>query len=129
MNRLRDDPRVTMFLLPLPVLAKDSKGTPVNTSSPSTSVPKAAAKVQPKKKFRATKKAERSKPDALATMETVTKDGQNVCWSYNLESGCQGPLIQGSKIPKCAKGLHVCAYCHKPNHSQMVCNQKKRGSN
>ena len=126
-TRLRNDPRVTMFLLPLPVLSKDTKGPAAST--PSTGAPKATPKVQPKKKFRATKKAERSKPDALANMETVTKDGQNVCWSYNLESGCQGTLIPGSKIPKCAKGLHVCAFCHKPNHSQMVCNQKKRGSN
>ena len=125
-NRLRNNPRVTMFMLPLPVLSKPANAT---ASQPRTTGPKAAAKGQPKKKFKASKKAERSKPDALTNMETVTKDGQNFCWSYNLEDGCQAALIPGSKPPKCAKGLHVCAFCHKPNHSQMVCNQKKKTTN
>ena len=126
--RLRNDPRVTMFLLPLPVF---TKGTASGPSASASAAPtgKPAAKTQPKKKFKATKKSERSKPDALTGMETVTKDGHNVCWAYNLESGCQSSLISGSKPPKCAKGLHVCAYCHKPSHSQLVCNIKKKGAN
>ena len=124
--RLRNDPRVTMFLLPLPSFAKEVKANSTGTSS--TAAPKGTPKPQPKKKFKATKKAERNKPEVLAGMDTVTKDGQNVCWSYNMESGCQAQLISGSKIAKCAKGLHVCAFCHKPNHSQIVCNQKKRSS-
>ena len=117
-----------MFLLPLPILAGNNKSAASAASPVPAAAPKAGPKVQPKKKFKPTRKAERSKPEALANMETVTKDGQNVCWSFNLESGCQGPMIAGSKIPKCAKGLHVCAFCHKPNHSQAVCNAK-RGSN
>ena len=124
--RLRNDPRITMFLLPLPVFAKEAKANAPGTSS--APAPKGAPKAQPKKKFKATKKAERNKPEVLAGMDTITKDGQNVCWSYNMESGCQAALIGGSKIAKCAKGLHVCAFCHKPNHSQMVCNQKKRSN-
>ena len=78
--------------------------------------------------MRATKRADKSKPDSLADMDTITitKDGQNICWSFNLENGCQATLVAGSKIAKCAKGLHVCAYCHKPKHSQLVCNLKKR---
>ena len=127
--RLRNDPRVTMFLLPLPNMASSSKSAASTTTPVAPAAPKAGAKGQPKKKYKPTKKAERNKPEALSNMETVTKDGQNVCWSFNLDSGCQGPLISGSKIPKCAKGLHVCAFCHKPNHSQAVCNAKKRGSN
>ena len=127
--RLRHDPRVTMYLLPLPSFAKEVKATSVASASQGAGTPKAASKAQPKKKFKATRKAERNKPDALSSMETVTKDGQNVCWSFNLESGCQAALVPGSKIAKCAKGLHVCAYCHKPNHSQAVCNLKKRGAN
>ena len=128
-QRLRNDPRVTMFLLPLPVLAKDSKGGSAPNSSGGANAPRPAAKGQPKKKYKPTKKAERSKPEALANMETMTKDGQNICWSFNLEAGCQAALISGAKPAKCAKGLHVCAFCHKPNHSQMVCNLRKRGSN
>ena len=123
--RLRNDPRVTMYLLPLPVMNRTTSGAPSSGSAtgPSTSQPK----TQPKKKFKATKKAEKSKPDALAGMETVTKDGSNVCWAYNLEAGCQATLVSGAKPPRCAKGLHVCAFCHKPNHSQLVCNLKKKG--
>jgi hypothetical protein len=127
--RLRNDPRVTMYLLPLPSFAKETRNVQTPNASTSTAAPKAAPKGQPKKKFKATKKAERNKPDALSGMETVTKDGHNVCWSFNLESGCQAPLVSGSKVPKCAKGLHVCAFCHKPNHSQLVCNLRKRGTN
>jgi hypothetical protein len=127
--RLRNDPRVTMYMLPLPSFAKETKNVQAPSASTSTASAKAAPKGQPKKKFKATKKAERNKPEALANMETVTKDGQNVCWSFNLESGCQASLISGSKVAKCVKGLHVCAFCHKPNHSQMVCNLKKRGTN
>lgn len=118
-----------MFLLPLPVLAKDSKGGSAPNSSGGANAPRPAAKGQPKKKYKPTKKAERSKPEALANMGTMTKDGQNICWSFNLEAGCQAALISGAKPAKCAKGLHVCAFCHKPNHSQMVCNLRKRGSN
>ena len=123
--RLRNDPRVTMYLLPLPVMNKAATGAP--SSGSGTGPVKGQPKAQPKKKFKATKKAEKSKPEALAGMETVTKDGSNVCWAYNLEAGCQASLVSGAKPPRCAKGLHVCAFCHKPNHSQLVCNVKKRG--
>ena len=120
--RLRSDPRVTMYLLPLPLAAKSTSSL---ASAPSShGQPK--AKIQPRKKIKASKKAERNKPDVLAGMETVTKDGQNICWSFNMESGCQATIISGSKPSKCPKGLHVCAFCHKPNHSQLVCNLKKR---
>ena len=125
--RLRNDPRVTMFLLPLPSFAKENKAAQ-STGSSGQQAPKVGAKAQPKKKYKATKKAERNKPEILAGMETITKDGQNVCWSFNMESGCQATLVSGSKIAKCAKGLHVCAFCHKPNHSQLVCNLKKRNN-
>ena len=83
--RLRNDPRVTMFLLPLPSFAKEVKVNTIGT--PSTAAPKGTPKPQPKKKFKATKKAERNKPEVLTGMDTVTKDGQNTCWSYNMESG------------------------------------------
>ena len=127
--QLRNDPRITMYLLPLPSFAKESKGPATSNGGTGNTSVKAAAKPQPKKKFKATKKAEKNKPEVLAGMETVTRDGQNVCWSFNMENGCQATLISGSKIAKCAKGLHVCAFCHKANHSQLVCNLKKRATN
>ena len=126
--QLRNDPRVTMYLLPLPSFVKESKGQATSSGGTGNPSVEAGAKPQLKKKYKATEKAERSKPEALAGMETVTKDGQNVCWSFNMESEYQATLISGSKIAKCAKGLHVCAFCHKANHSQLVCNLKKRGT-
>ena len=126
--RLRSDPRVTMYLLPLPQFSKGNAGSSGASGGPAAPKSSPAPKGQPRKKFKATKKAEKHKPEVLSGMDTVTKDGQNVCWSYNMEGGCQSALVGGSKIPKCNKGLHVCAFCHKPNHSQLVCNLKKRNS-
>ena len=120
--QLRTDPRVTMYMLPLPMGARATASASSTPSAPGQ--PK--GKAQPKKKFKASKKSEKSKPEMLAGMETVTKEGMNICWSYNLESGCQSTVISGSKPAKCAKGFHICAYCHKANHSQLVCNIKKR---
>ena len=70
--RLRHDPRVTMFLLPLPSFAKETKQQGPQHGTPSNASAKGAPKPQPKKKFKATKKAGRNKPDVLAGMETIT---------------------------------------------------------
>ena len=121
-SRLRTDPRVTMYLLPLPLGTKSA----ASPASASTSQGQPKPKIQPRKKIKPSKKAEKNKPEILSGMETVTKDGQNICWSFNMESGCQATIISGSKPAKCPKGMHVCAFCHKPNHSQLVCNLKKR---
>ena len=48
--RLRNDPRVTMFLLPLPSFAKEVKVNTIGT--PSTAAPKGTPKPQPKKSSR-----------------------------------------------------------------------------
>ena len=94
-SRLRNEPRVTIFLLPLPLRSKESKPSIAAPSQPSTGGAKAAAKGQPKKKFKASKKAERSKPDALSNMETVTKDGQNICWSFKFGVWMSGSFDSG----------------------------------
>lgn len=124
-ERLRSDPRVTMHLLPLPLFAKEARSSGGDTSS-HKSAPRARPKSAVQKKTKAGRKANKNKPEALAGMETITSDGDPVCWANNLEGGCKAPLLTGHKIPRCAKGLHVCAYCHKPGHSQLVCNAKKR---
>ena len=126
--RLRNDPRVTMYLLPLPQLAKGSGASAAGSNAAGDNKPSAKAKPQPKKKFKATRKADKNKPEVLAGMDTITKDGHNICWAYNMENGCQAATVSGAKPPRCAKGLHVCAFCHKPNHSQLVCNLKKRNN-
>lgn len=127
-DRLRSDPRITMHLLPLPLFAKSSQGSSAESSS-SRPAGKAKAKAAVKKQQnKVGRKAARNKPEALAGMETVTADGDPVCWANNLEGGCKAPLLPGFKIARCAKGVHVCAYCHKPGHSQLVCNAKKKAN-
>ena len=49
-----------------------------------------------------------------------------ICWNYNLKDGCQ--LSTSGKPPKCARGLHMCACCHKAGHSAVVCREAKKGS-
>ena len=128
-DRLRSDPRVTMHLLPLPLFARDTKGHSGESSNPrSAPNPKAKAKSAVQKKPKAGRNAIKNKPEALAGMDTVTAEGDPVCWANNLEGGCKAPLLAGYKIPRCAKGVHVCAYCHKPGHSQLVCNAKKKNN-
>eukprot|EP00438_Fugacium_kawagutii_P035871 Skav204673 [mRNA] locus=scaffold1284:8475:9701:+ [translate_table: standard] len=124
-EQLRSDPRITMHMLPMPLLSKTSNAGTADSST-SRSAAKAKAKSSVRKTTKVGRKAVRNKPEALAGMETVTADGEPVCWANNLEGGCKAPLIPGHKIPRCAKGLHICAYCHKPGHSQLVCNAKKK---
>lgn len=125
-DRLRFDPRITMHMLPLPVFTKQAQS---HTADSSTSRPSGKARAKASvKKNKVGRKAVRNKPEALAGMETVTADGDPVCWANNLEGGCKAQLLAGYKIPRCAKGVHVCAYCHKPGHSQLVCNAKKKSN-
>lgn len=128
-DRLRFDPRVTMHMLPLPSFAKNSQSSASDVAaSRSQAKAKAKASTAVKKSTKVGRKAARSKPEALAGMDTVTADGEPICWGNNLEGGCKAPLLPGHKIPRCAKGLHICAYCHKPGHSQLVCNAKKKNN-
>ena len=66
-QQLRSDPRVTMYLLPLPLAARTAASAPSAPSS--TGQPK--VKAQPKKKFKAPKKAERGKPGTSAGLTTL----------------------------------------------------------
>lgn len=127
-ERLRFDPRITMHMLPLPSFAKTSQQSTASTNPQNASKSNAKPKSAVKKSNKQGRKATRNKPEALAGMETVTANGDPVCWANNLEGGCKAPLLSGYKIPRCAKGVHVCAYCHKPGHSQLVCNAKKRSN-
>jgi len=119
-TRLSTDPRVTMLLLPMPsnqrVAEVPDKPKPVPKAPPTRPAPKGAGK----RKTR----AERSCPEELKGYTTKVAAGQ-ICWSYNLKDGCQLPT--NGKPPKCSRGLHLCACCHKPGHSLVVCREAKKG--
>ena len=109
------DPRITMFLLPLPSNAKvTEKDTSKTTATGST---QAAAKSTASTKKRKTR-AEKSCPEELKKFNLRCEHGP-VCWAYNLKSGCKNST--SGKPSRCQKGYHVCANCHKPGHSVLVC--------
>ena len=116
-NRLKTDPRVTMVLLPLPSNQKvhGPSGAP---TKPSTTRPAASPKRPAKRKTR----AERGCPEELEKYN-IKVLAEQVCWNYNLKDGCQLPTH--GKPARCQRGLHMCANCHKPGHSVVVCRDVK----
>ena len=118
LKELRTDPRVTMFLLPLPrSAAKEAdKGASTATSSkPDHGTPKAT--VRPAKKARPSAKAKSLCPQELKGFSQRDSNGSAICWAYNLKAGCKNEVSGG----RCKKGVHVCMKCHKNNHSLVTC--------
>ena len=119
-TRLSTDPRVTMLLLPLP----SSQRVTDAGDKPKPAV-KPAPRPTPKNNSGKRKtRAERSCPEELRNYTTRVAAGQ-ICWNYNLKDGCQ--LSTSGKPPKCTRGLHMCACCHKVGHSAVVCREAKKG--
>ena len=113
---LTTDPRVTMFVLPMPT-SRVQQPAPKQTPAP---------KPQPKgnaaNKRRKLTRAEKSCPEELRKFTLRVEGKGNICWSYNLANGC-GNSTTGTPA-KCSRGLHVCAHCHKPGHSVTTCRSK-----
>ena len=113
---LMTDPRITMFMLPLPSshravrddIDKGSKGDNDKPPKP------------PKKKAKKAR-AEKACPDELKKYKMNYTHGR-ICWGYNMKDGCSlSTQKQDGKPHKCNKGYHVCANCHKPGHSATAC--------
>ena len=112
---LMTDPRITMFMLPLPSsqrLPKEDVDQVVKTDPP----------VKPPKVKKAKKaRVEKACPDELKKYKMNYTHGR-ICWAYNLKDGCSLTTQKTDGKPqKCSKGFHVCANCHKPGHSATVC--------
>ena len=120
-TRLSTDPRVTMLLLPLPSNQRvvEVADKPAAKPSPKSAGPKANQNNNKRKT-----RAERSCPEELKGYTTRVAAGQ-ICWSFNLKDGCQ--LSTSGKPPKCTRGLHLRACCHKPGHSAVVCRNATKG--
>ena len=117
-KRLTTDPRVTMLLLPLPSNQKVSEPA----GGPTRPAPTRPAAAAPKRPSKRKTRAERGCPDELKKYNMKVSAGQ-VCWNYNLKDGCQLPT--NGKPARCQRGLHICANCHKPGHSVVVCRDVK----
>ena len=115
-EKLRVDPRVTMHLLPLPThVAKESTvAEPKTKKTSKVTKPSAKDKAPPRFKARGPRMPEELRPFQL---QTATK--QRICYGYNLAQGCS--LATSGSPKQCTKGVHVCAKCHKENHSLVNC--------
>ena len=114
---LTTDPRVTMFVLPLP-----GGSTKPGANANKTPNPKTASSPKQPNKRRKTTRAEKACPEELKKYTLKLEGKGNICWGYNLASGC--PHTTSGQPPRCQKGFHVCANCHKPGHSLSTCRSK-----
>ena len=114
LRELRTDPRVTMFLLPLP-----KNTAPAEKAASSTAPPKAGGPplVRPQKKAKPSAKAKSMCPQELKGYQQRDAAGNAICWAFNLKAGCKGEVSNG----RCKKGMHCCIKCHKSNHSLVTC--------
>ena len=104
-----------MFLLPTTSAAKvtDKEIAPKRTNP--VGPQQAAAKSTNKKRKT---RAEKGCPEELRKFQLRCEHGP-VCWAYNMKTGCKNST--SGKPSRCVKGFHVCAHCHKPGHSVVVC--------
>ena len=113
------DPRVTMFVLPLPSSSKP------HVAPKATPAPKPAATPRPGNNANKKRKVTRAEKNCLEELKkyTLRLEGKgNICWSYNLANGCANSTT--GTPAKCMRGFHVCAHCHKPGHSVATCRSK-----
>ena len=115
MTELRTDPRVTMFLLPLPKsVAKEGDKTPATSS---TTKPAQAGPIRPAKKAKPSAKAKSMCPQELKGYAQRDQAGNAICWAFNVKAGCKNEVTNG----RCKKGVHCCMKCQKANHSLVTC--------
>ena len=119
LKELRTDPRITMFLLPLPKsTAASSKEVDKPAAATTTSTrPSQPGPARPKKRAKVSPKAKSMCPQELKGFQQKDPNGQAVCWAFNLKSGCKNEVTNG----RCKKGVHCCIKCHRTNHSLVSC--------
>ena len=115
---LTTDPRVTMFVLPLPTARQHQTPPPPKKTDAPTPQPKNNAG----NKRRKLSRAEKNCPAELKQFNLKLENKGNICWAFNLSGGCSNAAT-GSPA-KCSRGYHVCAHCHKPGHSLATCRSK-----
>ena len=117
---LTTDPRVTMYVLPLPTAKTPAPAAPA-PRKPDAPRPAPKSTAPPNKKRKLTR-AEKNCPEELKGFALRLEGKGNICWGYNLASGCSN---QATGNPaRCNRGFHVCAHCHKPGHSVTSCRSK-----
>lgn len=116
-RRLMTDPRITMLLLPLPAVKGHDKEKHATESASKASRPAGSSK-QANQSKKCKTRAEKACPDELRKYNLRFENGP-ICYAYNMKDGCK--LRAQGNPARCSKGHHVCANCHKPNHSVVNC--------
>lgn len=120
MKELRTDPRVTMYMLPLPKGApreSDKGAASSSTTGGANTRPTGPGNPRPNKRAKASAKAKSMCPQELKGFGQKDEAGNPICWAFNLKSGCKNEVTNG----KCKKGKHCCIKCHRTNHSLVTC--------
>ena len=124
---LTTDPRVTMYLLPVPNSSpKPSAPMPQGGGTKTASTPKATPPGGNKR--RKLTRAQKACPQELMDFDLKYNNraaNGPICWGYNLKAGCQNETSSQQGAQRCKRGFHVCANCHKPGHSLVTCRSIK----
>ena len=124
---LTTDPRVTMFLLPVPS-SSPKPSAPASQTGATKAAPSPKAAVATNNKKRKLTRAQKSCPQELKDFDLKYVNGSAVgpiCWGYNMKTGCQNETSNQHGAQRCKRGYHVCANCHKPGHSVVTCRSLK----
>ena len=123
---LTTDPRITMFLLPVPAAVHK---TPVVPNKPAAQTTGDTKPVGTRKKRKVTR-AQKGCPAELQNYDLKLSGQVNgpICWGYNLKTGCANDTSTQSNLQRCKRGYHVCANCHKGGHSVVTCRTVKSKS-
>ena len=118
-QKLLTDPRVTMFLLPVPVHATVKSAPSSSGAAAANSGGKNGAKGQGKvrKEGKQSQRAKALCPNELKDFKQVDDQGKPICWAYNMKSGCKESVQNG----RCKKGAHICMKCLRNNHGVPTC--------
>ena len=122
------DPRVTLYLLPVP---SSVHKTPSAASQGLAKTNQDAPKPQPganANKKRKLTRAQKACPAELKDFNLKFSQGSNtgpICWGYNQKSGCANETTTQNGGQRCKRGFHVCANCHKFGHSVVTCRSLK----
>ena len=120
MQTLACDPRVNMFLLPLPSTVKVAKEPADDVEAPPRPTP--VPRPNPKKKARPSPKAKSVCPQELKGFKQLNASNIPICWAFNLSSGCSEAVSNG----RCKKGSHECIKCNRSNHGLATCRVAKK---
>ena len=117
-KKLVTDPRVTMYLLPVP-LHVAPRQAPAAPSAPSHPQGGKGAKGQGKvkKDGKLSNRAKAMCPNELKDLKQMDDQKRPICWSYNLKNGCKESVQDG----RCKKGAHICMKCGRSNHGAANC--------